>query len=414
MTAVLARVTETGGREATTRRIPPKLALAVGMPSTSPPKGWQWSALTSLARLESGHTPSRQHPEYWGGSIPWLGIADAKAHDGQRIDDTLEHTNELGIENSSARVLPANTVCLSRTASVGYVVVMGRPMATSQDFVNWVCSPNLDHNFLKYLFIAEGDDLLRFSSGAVHQTIYFPEVKAFYICHPPLPDQQRIVSNLDQALDDIATAKSNAEKNLQNGRALYESYLHSIFTHRGPGWMDVPLGELCDILDSERKPITKRDRISGEIPYYGATGIQDYVDGFIFDEPLVLVGEDGAKWGAGERTAFAVSGKCWVNNHAHVLRPRRRALLDYWLISFLNHSDLKEFVSGLTVPKLNQGNLREIPIPLPPLKIQKTLANNAETLELETQRLESIYRQKLTALDVLRKSLLHQAFSGQL
>ena len=228
------KVTETGGRSATTRHIPPKHALAVGMPSTPAPKRWQWSALTDLARLESGHTPSRGHPEYWGGSIPWIGISDARANDGRRIEDTEEKTNELGIENSSARVLPANTVCLSRTASVGYVVVMGCPMATSQDFVNWVCSKQLDHNFLKYLLIAEDEDLLRFASGSVHQTIYFPEVKAFHICHPPLAEQQRIVGLLDEAFEGLATAKATAEKNLQNARALFESHLQSVFTQRGP------------------------------------------------------------------------------------------------------------------------------------------------------------------------------------
>lgn len=139
------------------------------------------------------------------------------------------------------------------------------------------------------------------------------------------------------------------------------------------GWKSEPLGKLCDILDSQRKPITKRDRTVGKYPYYGATGIVDYVNDFIFDEPLVLVGEDGAKWASGESTAFRVEGKCWVNNHAHVLRPRRTAILDNWLIYFLNHSDLSEFVSGLTVPKLNQGNLREIPIPVPPLPEQQRI-----------------------------------------
>ena len=133
------------------------------------------------------------------------------------------------------------------------------------------------------------------------------------------------------------------------------------------GWRTVPLGSLCDILDNKRKPITKRDRKPGEYPYYGATGIQDFVEGFLFDEPLVLVGEDGAKWASGENTAFAIDGKCWVNNHAHVLRPNRALLTDNWLIYYLVHSDLSPFVSGLTVPKLNQGSLREIPVPFPPL-----------------------------------------------
>ena len=136
------------------------------------------------------------------------------------------------------------------------------------------------------------------------------------------------------------------------------------------GWEIKPLGDLCDILDSKRKPVTKSDRVPGPYPYYGATGIQDFVANFIFDESLVLVGEDGAKWESGECTAFAVQGKCWVNNHAHVLRPFRDRLLDNWLIYFLNHSDLTEYVSGLTVPKLNQGSLREIRIPLAPIDEQ--------------------------------------------
>jgi type I restriction enzyme S subunit len=135
----------------------------------------------------------------------------------------------------------------------------------------------------------------------------------------------------------------------------------------------LPLGVLCDVLDHKRKPITKRDREAGEYPYYGATGVLDHVAGYLFDEPLVLVGEDGAKWGSGENTAFAVEGRVWVNNHAHVLRPHRDKLLDRWLIYHLNHSDLTAFVSGLTVPKLNQGSLREIPVPVPPLPEQQRI-----------------------------------------
>jgi type I restriction enzyme, S subunit len=94
-------VTMTGGRDATTRHIPPTLALAVGMPSTPAPNGWQWTALTKLARMESGHTPSRKHPEYWGGTILWIGIPDAKSNHGRRIRNTHQKTNELGIANSS-------------------------------------------------------------------------------------------------------------------------------------------------------------------------------------------------------------------------------------------------------------------------------------------------------------------------
>ncbi|SFL57367.1 restriction endonuclease subunit S [Shimia aestuarii] len=139
------------------------------------------------------------------------------------------------------------------------------------------------------------------------------------------------------------------------------------------GWPTKPLGDLVDVLDRLRKPITKKDRKAGPYPYYGATGVLDHVDGYLFDEPLVLIGEDGAKWEAGANSAFAIEGKTWVNNHAHVIRPHRDQVLDGWLIYYLNGADLMPFISGMTVPKLNQGRLREIPIPLPPLEEQQRI-----------------------------------------
>lgn len=141
------------------------------------------------------------------------------------------------------------------------------------------------------------------------------------------------------------------------------------------------LGQLCEILDSKRKPITKGDRVSGEYPYYGATGILDYVNDYIFNEKLVLIGEDGAKWDAGEKTAFIASGKYWVNNHAHVLRPDRNKLLDEYLVEVLNYMNLNRFITGITVPKLNQAKLKEIEIPLPPLSVQEEIVAEIESYQ---------------------------------
>lgn len=185
------------GRAATVNVIPGNYALSVGCSEMSAPPGWQWSSLGEVARLESGHTPSREHPEYWDGGIPWIGIKDARTHHGGVISDTFQTVTQAGIDNSAARVLPAGTVCLSRTASVGYVVVMGREMSTSQDFVNWVCGPNIEPRFLQQLFIAENESLFRFGKGSTHTTIYFPEVKAFHVCLPPVNEQRRIVTKLE-------------------------------------------------------------------------------------------------------------------------------------------------------------------------------------------------------------------------
>jgi len=143
----------------------------------------------------------------------------------------------------------------------------------------------------------------------------------------------------------------------------------------------VKLGDVAEILDSKRKPITKSDRKRGIYPYYGATGIVDYVDDFIFDERLVLVGEDGAKWNTGDKTAFIADGKYWVNNHAHVLRPYVDKVLDIYLVEVLNILDLNKFITGVTVPKLNQEKLRAIEIPLPPLSIQQQIVNKIESFQ---------------------------------
>jgi restriction endonuclease S subunit len=225
-----ASSTRTGGRAATTRHIEGKRSLCVGIPKSAGRNGWAWRALEGLAQMESGHTPSRRHSEWWGGNVPWIGIRDAKAFHGREIFDTLESTNALGLENSSARLLPARTVCLSRTASVGYVTIMGRPMATSQDFVNWLCSRELCPRFLMYLFLAQGDEIFKFSSGAVHQTIYFPEAKAFHVCLPSMGEQYRIVKALDALREKSEKLEEVYEHKIADLATLKKSILQKAFS----------------------------------------------------------------------------------------------------------------------------------------------------------------------------------------
>jgi type I restriction enzyme S subunit len=255
--------TKTGGRPATTGVIRGDYALSVGNPGTPLPEGWRWTALTDVARLETGHTPSRKHPEYWGGNVPWVGIKDATSNHGRVIEDTYQHTNDLGIANSSARILPKHTVCLSRTASVGYVIVIGRPMATSQDFVNWVCSETIDWRFLKYVLLAEREAFLRFASGTTHQTIYFPEVKAFHVALPPI-EEQRTIAHILGTLDDKIELNRRMNETLEAmARALFKSWfvdfdpVRAKTERRDPG-LPKPLADLF--------PDSFEDSELGEIP----------------------------------------------------------------------------------------------------------------------------------------------------
>ncbi len=176
-------------------------------------------------------------------------------------------------------------------------------------------------------------------------------------------------------------------------------------------WPSSNLSELCDVLDRRRKPITKKDRSPGIYPYYGATGILDYVEGFLFDEQLVLIGEDGAKWGAGDNSAFKIQGKTWVNNHAHVIRPKREMVLDEWLIYYLNAEDLSKFITGMTVPKLNQGKLKEIPIPLPPIPEQQRIVAILDQAFADIEKARANAEQNLKNARELFDSYLNQVFN---
>lgn len=205
-------------------------SMSVGATGAPIPAGWAWTPLVNIARMESGHTPSRRHPEWWSGSIPWISITDARNRHGRAISETEEMTNEDGLNNSAARLLPAGTVCVSRTASVGYVVTMERPMATSQDFVNWTPTDAVSSEWLRIIFTADREALIRFGKGTVHKTIYFPEWLSLHIALPPLVEQRRIVAEVERHLSIIEDLEVLVATNLARANRLRQAVLHQAFS----------------------------------------------------------------------------------------------------------------------------------------------------------------------------------------
>ncbi len=170
-------------------------------------------------------------------------------------------------------------------------------------------------------------------------------------------------------------------------------------------WEVKRLGEVSEILDNMRKPISRTKRKQGTYPYYGASGAIDYIDEYIFDERLLLIGEDGAKWGPFEKTAFIVEGKYWVNNHAHVLRPV--ASNDVLLENYLNVTDVSVYVTGAAPPKLTLHNLTSIRIPVPPVQNeQQKIADCLTSLDDLIRAVEA----QLVALKDHKKGLMQQLF----
>lgn len=173
-------------------------------------------------------------------------------------------------------------------------------------------------------------------------------------------------------------------------------------------WEYKKLGEVCEVLDKFRKPVTKSDRVAGQYPYYGATGIQDYVADYIFDGRYLLLGEDGAKWGANENSAFIIEGKSWVNNHAHILKIDD-SFMDIFVMYYLNHKDLSEYITGAVVPKLTQAAMLKIPVPNISIADQQRIVAELDCLN----EMIALKQEQLKEFDKLAQSIFYDMFGDK-
>ncbi|MFC7306851.1 restriction endonuclease subunit S [Streptomyces monticola] len=204
------------------------------------PSAWKEASVGLLARMGSGHTPSRSRPEWWTDcTIPWITTGEVRQVRDDRLEDlyeTREKISELGIENSSAETHPAGTVFLCRTASAGYSGVMGLDMATSQDFVTWTCGPLLNPYYLLWCLRAMRPDLLgRLAMGSTHKTIYVPDLQMLRIPLPPLAEQVSIVDSIRSQNARIDNVSDKVSRQI----ALLKERLRAIITAAVTGQFEV-------------------------------------------------------------------------------------------------------------------------------------------------------------------------------
>jgi type I restriction enzyme S subunit len=161
--------------------------------------------------------------------VPWLALPDIRKLHGKLAHKTTESINDDGLANSSARLLPVGTVCVSRTASIGFTTTLGRPMATSQDFCNWICGEELQSDYLMLAFMASQAYLQSIGSGAVHKTIYMPTIQAFHIALPSITTQREIARRATEQLDAARDVVERVEAELEMAKALQSRILSFAF-----------------------------------------------------------------------------------------------------------------------------------------------------------------------------------------
>ena len=268
------------------------------------------------------------------------------------------------------------------------------------------------------------------SSGSAQGGFNATKLGALTIPVPPLPEQQRIVGILDEAFAGIATAKANAEKTLQNARALFDSHLHSIFTQRGDGWVNRTLDQVC-IVERGSSPRPIKEYFTTEPDGVNWIKIGDTEEGGKYVHTTAQkITPEGAKQSRlvkegdfiltnsmsyGRPYIMKTSG--YIHDGWFVLRLNMAIDTDYFyylLSSPIVQLQFASLASGSVVKNISGDLVKKAVLPIPPLKQQHIIAEKLLAMAEETKRLESIYQQKLAALEALKKSLLHQAFSGAL
>ena len=291
-------------------------------------------------------------------------------------------------------------------------VVTIEPKFAIKNVALFKVSQEQSNHFLKYYLESEYvvSKMINEAKGTTQKFVGLGYLRKFPISIPPLPEQQRIVGILDDCFARIATAKANTEKNLQNARALFDSYLDSVFTKRGEGWEQKTLGEVIEIKNGKNQKAVLSD--SGKYKIMGSAGnVMGYATNFICEAGTTIVGRKG-----NISKPIYVNEKFWNVDTAFGFFPKDESEIDKRFVYYLCLGvDFESMNRGTTIPSLVKSELQTIKINFPKLlKTQQIIVKKLDDLSTETQRLESIYQRKLDALEALKKSLLHQAFSGEL
>jgi len=395
---------------------------------------WVTKSVGNTCSLATGGTPSRAKPEYFeGGGIKWLVSGDIHQ---KEIFDCNGRITELGLQNSNARYLPKNSVMIALNGqgkTRGTVSILRTEATCNQSLVS-ICPNNTDELLPEFLYInlhGRYEEIRRMTGddGNDRRGLNMPLIRSIQIPLPPTPEQQRIVAILDQTFADIEKARANAEKNLKNARELFDSYLNQVFSQRGEGWVEKPLGDvIC-------KTHTKDPRKNPELKflYVDVSSVSNTT--LEITEATELLGKDApsrARRVISEGNVIFATVRPTLKRIAIV--PNRldgeicstgyfvfktsdelnNRYLYYFLQSYCFMGEMEKLQSGASYPAVNDSQVKQTIIKYPSIIEQQSIVASLDKLSMEVQQLEKGYQEKLTSLGELKKSLLQKAFSGEL
>ncbi|EPC23279.1 Type I restriction-modification system, specificity subunit S [Lacticaseibacillus paracasei subsp. paracasei Lpp226] len=373
---------------------------------------WEQRKLGDLAEIVRGASPRPiQNPKWFDDSseIGWLRISDVTAQDG-RIHRLEQHISVEGQEKT--RVLTTPHLLLSIAATVGKPVINYISTGVHDGFLIFL-KPRFELEFMfqwlenfrsSWQRYGQPGSQVNLNSGLVRkQTIYIPT-----------REEQQKIAGFCEKLDNLITLH---QRKLAKLKELKQGYLQKLFPRNGSkfpqlrfagfadAWEQRKVSELADRYDNLRVPITASERVAGETPYYGANGIQDYVESFTHNGEFVLVAEDGANDLQNYPVQY-VDGKVWVNNHAHVLQAKEERVDNKFLTNALKHTNIEPYLVGGGRAKLNADVMMKINFKVPTLPEQVQIGKFFDNLD----HLITLHQRKLEKLQELKKGYLQKMF----
>jgi type I restriction enzyme, S subunit len=393
--------------------------------------GWKKTTLGEVCVVERGSSP-RPIESYLTDSsdgVNWIKIGDTKNVD-KYIRSTKQKITREGAEKSR-RVEPGDFI-LSNSMSFGKPYVMAISGYVHDGWFILRLLESIDIDFFHYLLSSDFVQLqfISLAAGSVVKNISKDLVKRAVLPIPPLSEQKRIVSIVDEAFEAIDIAINNTKQNLTNARELFDSYLNAIFTEKGDGWMEKKLGNTCIVeRGSSPRPIQKFFTNSSDGVNWIKIGDTKGVNKYIYSTNQKIT-QEGAKQSRrvevgdfiltnsmsyGKPYIMGTTG--YIHDGWFVLRLAddiNKDFFYYLLASNLVQDQFKLLAAGAIVKNISGDLVKKAVLPIPPISQQQTIVEVIEKLAIETQRLEAIYRQKLITLNELKQSILHKAFTGEL
>lgn len=400
------------------------------------PKGWEIKKLGEVCETRAGGTPLKSHKEYYeGGNIPWL--LSGEVSQGE-IFEVKNFITEKGLNNSSAKIFPLNTVLVAMYgATAGQVGILRIEASTNQAVCGILPNNVTVPEYLFYCFLSKKEELISQAVGGAQPNISQIKIKNTLIPLPSIEEQQSIVAKLDEAFEAIEKAKANAEQNLKNTKELFDSYLHSIFENKGKDWEEKTLGDITSKIGSGATP-------RGGNASYKTCGISlirsmnvhdlEFKEknlAFIDDKQArelnnVTIEENDILFNI---TGASVARCCVVpkqylparvNQHVSIIRTKKEIIEPIFLNLLLVSKIYKDQLlftgeQGATRQAITKAQLENFIVSFPKsLDEQQSIVQKLDALSSETKKLEANYQKKLEDLEELKKSILQKAFSGQL